>query len=259
MTHETNEHALPIGKAHYPTYDWGSIISRTFHDLFDRSWAQNLVVGVALLFVSPLVVFLFMKSVKGMLFGFGAGITILFWIGWCSLIKHVVPAKTEPETVVKRSEEMKENLPSTPNINITSKNQSGGFTGINQGTINLGPNPRVITEDQLQTFNATLRDVPRGKVQIMRQAQSPESDAFSQHLKALLIKSGFQVNDEIGHMMVFGFTPPSLSIGVANPDKQPIHAGQIQTAFRSIGIDAQGTTFGTDEEVVTIVVGEKAP
>gem|GEM_PF-6093555 len=33
----------------------------------------------------------------------------------------------------------------TSNTNITSQHQSGGFTGVNQGTINSGPNPPTPT------------------------------------------------------------------------------------------------------------------
>jgi hypothetical protein len=50
---------------------WRNIISETFHDLFDKSWIQNIICGIILLLVAPLLTWLFMKNLRGILFGAG--------------------------------------------------------------------------------------------------------------------------------------------------------------------------------------------
>lgn len=91
-----NEDSETERDADHQASNRGNIVSGTFHDLFDRSWIQNLVIGIAILAISPLVVYLFMRSVRGMLVGFGIGITILFWIFWLALIQRVAPKRAIP-------------------------------------------------------------------------------------------------------------------------------------------------------------------
>ena len=94
-----NDHTNAERQSDYPTHDWRNIASGTFHDLFDRSWAQNIIGGLAILLIAPLIGFLLMSNLRGMLIGAGIGLTILFWIMWGTLIKHATPIRKSDETL----------------------------------------------------------------------------------------------------------------------------------------------------------------
>lgn len=116
---------------------------------------------------------------------------------------------------------------------------------------------RVILPEQIPQFVDALKNVPRGKVQIVRKCQIEECVKFSEQLQALMRKAGFIVDDEIVDMIVGGPTPVGLFVGVANTDTYPIHGGQIQTALAAIGFSAEGTKYGAVPDVVSIIVGPK--
>jgi hypothetical protein len=93
-----NDRTKAERQSDYPTHDWRNIVSGTFHDLFDRSWAQNIIVGVVLLLITPILGLLLMSNLRGMLIGAGIGLTILFWIVWGILIKNVGPIRKFGDT-----------------------------------------------------------------------------------------------------------------------------------------------------------------
>jgi len=76
----------------------GRIFSRgVFHDLFTHSWRQNIVVSAALLLLALAIGYYFMKDLRRMSVGFGAGTTILFWIVLLVLIRQIAPAHKPSE------------------------------------------------------------------------------------------------------------------------------------------------------------------
>jgi hypothetical protein len=69
-------------------YEWKKIVGCAFQELFDKSWAQNAIIGIALFLIAPLAGFLFMKTAKGMVLGAATGVTILVWVFACLIIKN---------------------------------------------------------------------------------------------------------------------------------------------------------------------------
>jgi hypothetical protein len=108
----TDDNTNPEHQLHQPSRDWRDICKGVSHDLFAHSWGQNILVSVALLFVAPAVGLFLMKDVRGILVGFGIGVTILFWIVWITVIRQFgpktaqgeqrnVPAQVKPRFTVK--------------------------------------------------------------------------------------------------------------------------------------------------------------
>lgn len=119
---------------------------------------------------------------------------------------------------------------------------------------------RKIPEEQVPVFIAALRNVPRGRVTVVRDCQTVECVEFSRAIHSLLTKAGFSVSGEIQEMLSSGVRV-GVAIGVANPNNYPAHGGQLQAAFSAIGINAEGAKFGPPEEpdVVSVIVGQKEP
>jgi hypothetical protein len=109
-------------------------------------------------------------------------------------------------------------------INITSQNQSGGFTGINKGTVNLAPPKRVITPEQKAAFEKFL--VPADKnepIEIRYSTQDGEQRQYGESLTAVLQKAGFNVIVDAG--MIFDSPPVKESIRIFSP-KDPTAANE---------------------------------
>ena len=62
----------------------------------------------------------------------------------------------------------------TPPINITSQNQSGGFTGLNQGTINFKDPPWGLLTARKDEMIATLKASPKQRVGLWVMANDSE-------------------------------------------------------------------------------------
>ncbi len=88
---------MPNSNPINPSCNWGNIFKSVSHDLFTHSWGQNIVVSIALLILAPSIGYYFMKDLRGMWLGFGAGITTLCWIVWPALIRQIAPAPKPSE------------------------------------------------------------------------------------------------------------------------------------------------------------------
>jgi hypothetical protein len=75
--------------------------------------------------------------------------------------------------------------------NITSHNQSGGFTGINQGTVNLGPQPRLLSADQGNRMIRKLAaEKPTSKINFAAAIGDEETKQYAEQINRVLIEGG---------------------------------------------------------------------
>jgi hypothetical protein len=87
-----------------PPYVWRPIFAGAFQELLSHSWLQNLLIGLALLLIWPLIGATFMNSRKAIIIGFGIGLTILIWIGVIILVRQaVLEREPSPKPVVPLS------------------------------------------------------------------------------------------------------------------------------------------------------------
>ena len=124
-----------------------------------------------------------------------------------------------------------------PNItNITSENQSGGFTGINQGVLNQGPAARVITEQKRKQLVSALRANSGGSVMIVHEGSSSDAEALSESLISVLNEVGLSIGRTVvGTISIVG-GPRTTGIDVAG--KEPLR-GELIRALNAIGLPAQ--------------------
>jgi hypothetical protein len=147
---------------------------------------------------------------------------------------------------------------STPmsNTNISSVNQSGGFTGINQGTVNLAPPPRVISPADRAEFISYLHNKPRGHVDIWYDASDPESNAFAEQLASLLNEAGYPAT--IGGGFMAAVSPPLIGVVgcVGDADHPPLYAAYVRAGLEHINIGTTGMAFaGLAKDEFRIQVG----
>jgi hypothetical protein len=149
--------------------------------------------------------------------------------------------------------------PQTPmsNTNITSHNQSGGFTGINQGTVNLGSNPRIISTHDRTAFKTLVANAPKGRVDISHIANEPEILSFAKQLEDLLKDAGYQA--QISHSFTGVSNPPVIGVIVAVHDgkKVPIYADPLRNALSSINITTKAVQDFSGEDSIRLMVGPR--
>jgi hypothetical protein len=148
-----------------------------------------------------------------------------------------------------------------PNISITSQGQSGGFTGINRGTLNLGPSPRVISVERRQQFLGSSRDAPKGNITVRFVADNDESHNFAMQIRSLLNEAGYNVTPGVWPVVHFGTPVNGVQLEVRDKDNPPNFAKVLQPLLEEIGIEALGAPGSTDQaqDEVVVYVGLRPP
>ena len=148
------------------------------------------------------------------------------------------------------------------NTTISSTNQSGGFTGINSGIVNLGPKEWLFTEEQCVKFTSVLREFNDGggRAAITIGMGDQDGARFSEQLKKLLNESGVEVAFENQAMLIK--QRPGITINVSEINPAPPVADALRKAFRAAGIEAFGEhdpsgRYLTGGIVVEIIIGPK--
>ena len=103
--------------------------------------------------------------------------------------------------------------------------------------------PRQLTAEQRSTFIAALADAPKGPVIVAYVSPQPESTAFVEQLRSLIVDAGFTIPAKSEYALSYTIAAPSpwFIALVAFPAAQPPYALPIQHAFKQIGIDAIAT------------------
>jgi hypothetical protein len=195
MSDQSNDNAAHNaeheGRSYDPAHDWRNTLSGIFHDLFAGSWLQNIVCSIAIGLILLLVAYFLNRTLRGVMFGAGVGITIILWIVWLTFMERVAPFKANTSTALPPNE-LDQPLPSPlntpmkddrPNINITSHDQKGGFTGINQGgTVNLGPPPPVpiaFHNDKVELLKSFLGAPTIEAIEFVRYSNPESEDLYN--------------------------------------------------------------------------------
>jgi hypothetical protein len=185
-------------------------------------------------------------------------------IGICAVVLAICFWLTDSELRRRHVEQSKNPKPMNDersNINISSRGQRGGFTGINQGTVNLGPEPRVLTPDKRAAFVQDLAKAPKGNVYFRVVGGDAEAFAFASQIQEALQSIGYKSGPGMGSFNRLGGQPPmGIVLRIKSEAEAPPFAGEIQRAFHTIDIDAPAEVGGAPEvsaDALVIEVGAK--
>jgi hypothetical protein len=141
-----------------------------------------------------------------------------------------------------------------PNMSITSQNQSGGFTGYNAGTVNLGPSLRTLTVEQSKSLMQMLSRAPKGRLEVRAVNGDSESIAFAKQIHGLLSAAGYNVGDRISTGIWAGDPLPSLAFAVPGM-RMDEFTSPVLSALRQI--DPKTVFWGNPNEPPTVMVCPK--
>lgn len=132
------------------------------------------------------------------------------------------------------------------NINITSHDQSGGFTGINQGTVNLGPQPRRLTTEQGNRMISRLAsEKATSKINFSAVIGDEETKQYAEQINAVLIRGGFEYASVHTAGMAVGI-PSGITIYVHDAKNPPRDAVRVADCFKAEGLHFNMTEGGGD-------------
>ncbi len=225
-------------------------LSKVFHDLLAGSWVQNIVCGLAIGLILLLVAYLLNRSLRGVMFGAGVGITLLFWVIWLTLMEHVAPSgrftvSPPPKDLDNHPAPTLEPTPTPmnkddkPNINISNNAPNRGFVGINEGgTVNLGPAPLVpiAFPDQKAELLKTLLAAPTQESIDLVTYDDADSMNLCQKLRYAF------GSWKITEMNLVGTSFPPFAPGVTvrySSEQQSKQADAIVKAFRDVGLPSR--------------------
>jgi hypothetical protein len=142
------------------------------------------------------------------------------------------------------------------NTTISSTNQSGGFTGINQGTVNVGPQPRSIASDARLRLVNGLRKAPNSFVGIDTPLGDTEAAQFADELRKAFEEAGWKVAVA---QASWDRTPTGLHLAFHRFDDVPAHAAILQEALLEAGFVAPADAIdeSANEHTVRLIVGTK--
>jgi hypothetical protein len=120
--------------------------------------------------------------------------------------------------------------------------------------------PRNISVELQREFIAALKDSPKGVVHVALASLSGDIPIIAYQVSGMIESAGFDHGDKkvVPQVAIYPPHPWYIGILVNENEAPPAHAGTIQKAFKSIGIDAPSmpNKVAKSGEVV-IFVGEK--
>jgi len=166
------------------------------------------------------------------------GLCALMLWGTHKLVSHI---KNAPENASAPEQQKPMNEP-THNINISSTNQSGGFTGVNQGTVNLAPQPITLSESNTALLGGLLSKAPKFPLKVS-QYQDPASAALAQQIVPLL--SG-RISSRSFDGVVSPPQEPGITIRFGDP-KLANAASELVEIFQRSGLPSRQVRAGNEE------------
>ena len=147
----------------------------------------------------------------------------------------------------------------TPNISITSHDQRGGFTGINQGTVNLGAQSRTISPEDRQRFKALVATATKGHVDISVSTDA-DSASYGEQLASLFREAGYKA--EVTSSFTGVANPPMLGLlfEVHDGTNPPPFANALRTALFNIQIDNKGSVNqNVPNDIIRLCIWPRGP
>jgi hypothetical protein len=119
--------------------------------------------------------------------------------------------------------------------------------------------PRILSEEQKETFIKSLEGAPRGLFVLMFKSGDDESRLFAMQIRDLLTAAGYINKDPNNNLGWFQNDEPreGVAIRVGSEDTQPPYAGAFQRAFKSIGIEPLIMLGAFEDSVVDVKIGKK--
>jgi hypothetical protein len=116
---------------------------------------------------------------------------------------------------------------------------------------------RIVTPEQEQSFITYLHTAPKAKVSMTYLSNDPETANFAVRIAELLNNAGYDAPKGLREMS--SVLPIGLMVGVtiSVKDEKNVAAGALQSAFRTISIDAQGSVRPEQRDDIAIEVGQK--
>lgn len=102
----------------------------------------------------------------------------------------------------------------------------------------------------------TLRGGPRGAVKVLASTLDPEAKAYAEEMVAVLREAKWAV--DFPERTIPVNAQPGVSVVVSASGEPPPHAGPLQHALRSTGVDVKGLADTEAQPgTVTLIVGQK--
>lgn len=160
-------------------------------------------------------------------------------IGLCALIIAICFWLTDRELKHVTEQPPLTSSPMEEEYNISSNNQSGGFTGVNKGTVNQVPQPRILTNEQSSKLTKLLAAHPPGDVTFFIDTSATDSRNLASTLSAALTSAGIpcKAGMESGSIIQqIADGPETTGIDVGGPD--PLRHELVE-ALKAVGLPAQ--------------------
>lgn len=144
--------------------------------------------------------------------------------------------------------------------NITSVGQTGGITAdivIQADTVNVTPQNRRITNEQLKILLPALQSLSQTKIKVSYATGNKEQKQFAEDIINVLrlAESNFEAKHAIHSNTPYG---NGLHFAVNSEKPYPAGSSKLQQALKNAHIDSEW--YGIDElprNVILIVIGEK--
>jgi len=147
----------------------------------------------------------------------------------------------------------------TPSISISSQGQQGGFTGLNQGIVNLGPQRRSISPEDREKFVAFLKEYKSGPFEILCSLSDVEARNFALEIQRAFLEAGWK-EVRLNGNVILAPQPTGLILWIRSVEEEdlPPHGGAVQQAFKHINLPtALQTHEGQEKSTLILVVGSK--
>lgn len=119
---------------------------------------------------------------------------------------------------------------------------------------------RILPKAAVEHFVQLVAKEAKGKVRIKFMANNPEAADYANAMRVMLLKGGYDVEEEPQPWFFFGNAARGVVLAVKDNNNLPPHATALAEAIRKIGIDAEGQhDDGIGDDEVFVQIGVKSP
>ncbi len=130
---------------------------------------------------------------------------------------------------------------SNQTFNVTSNNQQGGITA---GIVNIGPQPRNVSDGQLSALTETLKPFANGRLEIDINNSAEEVTRLSNRIIAAITAAGIKPQVMVAGMMISSPPAVNLQVWVRDRNNPPPLANALLKYFNENGLKVRGYESG---------------